>query len=71
MKTSYAHWVEQYSQKVVPAEEAVKTIESNYRVFLTGNCSIPQKTLTALIARAPEIENVEICQALTIGKAPD
>ncbi len=71
MKTSYAHWVEQYRHKVVTAEEAVQTIQSNQRVFLTGNCSIPQKTLSALIAHASKIENVEICQALTIGKAPD
>lgn len=71
MKTSYAHWVEQYKQKVVTAEEAVRAIKSNQRVFLTGNCSVPQKTLKALVDYAPNLENVEICQALTIGKMPD
>jgi acetyl-CoA hydrolase len=39
------------------------------RIFLTGNCSVPQKILAALVEYAPELENVEICQALTIGPA--
>lgn len=62
-------WVEQYHKKIVPAEEAVKAIESRQRVFLTGNCSTPKELLGALVKRAPELEEVEICQALTIGPA--
>ncbi len=71
MRVVHSSWVEQYKSKVVSAEEAVKAIQSNQRVFLTGNCSVPQKTLAALVQRAPEVENVEICQALTIGAIPD
>lgn len=62
-------WVEQYHKKIVSAEEAVKTIQSNQRIFLTGNCSTPKELLAALVRRAPELEDVEICQALTIGPA--
>ncbi|MCZ7553371.1 MAG: hypothetical protein M5U05_12430 [Anaerolineales bacterium] len=58
-----------YQSRVVSAEEAVRHIKSGDRVFLTGNCSIPQKTLAALVDYAVELENVEICQALTIGPA--
>jgi len=58
-----------YQSRVVSAEEAVRHIKSGDRVFLTGNCSIPQKTLAALVDYAVELENVEICQALTIGSA--
>jgi len=58
-----------YQSRVVSAEEAVRQIKSGDRVFLTGNCSIPQATLTALVNYAPQLENVEICQALTIGSA--
>lgn len=62
-------WTGIYENKVVTAEEAVKAIESGDRIFLTGNCSVPQVLLKALVARAPELENVEICHALTIGSS--
>jgi 4-hydroxybutyrate CoA-transferase len=58
-----------YESRVVSAEEAVRHIKSNQRVFLTGNCSVPQTVLSALVEYAPELENVEICQALTVGPA--
>lgn len=50
-------------------EEAVRIIKSGQRIFLTGNCSVPQKVLAALVDYAPQLENVEICQALTVGPA--
>ncbi|HNC08007.1 MAG TPA: acetyl-CoA hydrolase/transferase C-terminal domain-containing protein [Anaerolineales bacterium] len=59
-----------YQSRVTTAEEAVKVIKSGHRVFLTGNVSVPQKLLMALVAYAPNITDVEVCQALTIG-APD
>lgn len=58
-----------YQSRVVTPEDAVRHIKSGDRVFLTGNCSIPLKVLDALVDYAPELENVEICQALTIGPA--
>lgn len=58
-----------YQSKIVSPEEAVTHIHSGDRIFLTGNCSVPQKTLGALVQYAPNLENVEICQALTIGPA--
>jgi 4-hydroxybutyrate CoA-transferase len=58
-----------YESRVVSAEEAVRHIKSNQRLFLTGNCSVPQTVLSALVDYAPELENVEICQALTVGPA--
>jgi acetyl-CoA hydrolase len=62
-------WINQYENRVVKAEEAVRHIQSNQRLFLTGNCSVPQKVLAALVDYAPNLENVEICQALTVGTA--
>ena len=64
------NWLTQYQPRVTTAEEAVKIIGSGRRVFLTGNCSVPQKVLAALVARAPELTDVEITQVLTIGEAP-
>jgi 4-hydroxybutyrate CoA-transferase len=58
-----------YESRIVTAEEAVRQIKSGNRIFLTGNCSVPQKTLAALVDYAPELTGVEICQALTVGPA--
>ena len=64
------NWLSQYQPRVTTAEEAVKVIGSGRRVFLTGNCSVPQKLLSALVARAGELTDVEITQVLTMGEAP-
>jgi len=58
-----------YKNCVTTAEGAVEAIKSGDRIFLTGNCSVPQKLMEALVARAHELENVEICHALTIGSS--
>ncbi|MDQ7844580.1 MAG: acetyl-CoA hydrolase/transferase C-terminal domain-containing protein [Armatimonadota bacterium] len=58
-----------YAAKIVSADEAVRLIRPGMRVYLTGNCSVPQTLLRALVARAPELHDVEIVQVLTIGPA--
>jgi len=62
-------WTSTYKSRVVTPQEAVQAIKSGNRIFLTGNVSVPQKTLSALVDYAPQLENVEICQALTVGSA--
>lgn len=62
-------WTEQYKNKIKTADEAIKAVKDNDRIFLTGNCSVPKTTLSALVDYAPNLKNVEICQALTIGSA--
>lgn len=58
-----------YKSRIVSPEEAVRKIKSGQRIFLTGNCSVPQIVLSALVDYAPKLSNVEICQALTVGPA--
>ncbi|MFN2144688.1 MAG: acetyl-CoA hydrolase/transferase family protein [Anaerolineales bacterium] len=60
-------WISKYQNRVVTAEEAVTQIKDNYRLFMTGNVSVPIKLLAALVDYAPNIKDVEIVQALTIG----
>lgn len=62
-------WKSIYQSRVVSADEAVKAIQSNHRIFLTGNVSVPKISLAALARRAPLLTGVEICQALTVGPA--
>jgi len=63
-------WLEQYRSRLTTPETAVETIRSGQRVFLTGNCSVPQKLLGALVARAEQLQDVEIVTVLSIGPAP-
>jgi acetyl-CoA hydrolase len=58
-----------YRQRVTTAEEAVSHIRSGQRVFLTGNCSVPQVVVGALVEHAMSLHDVELCQILTFGKA--
>jgi 4-hydroxybutyrate CoA-transferase len=63
------NWQQIYRNKMCSADQAVQAIRSHHRVFMTGNCSVPQELLGALVRRAPELEEVEIVQVLTIGPA--
>ena len=64
-----AGWTTLYQERTTTPDEAVRAITSGYRVFLTGNCSVPQKVLAALVAYAPNVRDVEIVQVLTVGNA--
>ena len=63
------NWNVVYQSRLTTAEEAVKVIKSGNRLFMTGNVSVPQKLLAALVEYAPELGDVEICQALSVGPA--
>jgi len=65
-----ADWHPIYREKLTTAEEAIaKTVTSGCRIFMTGNCSVPRRLVDALVAYAPQVEDVEIDQALTVGAA--
>lgn len=61
------NWKEIYQSRTVSADEAVRAVKSGDRIFLTGNCSVPQTLLAALVKYAPNLRDVEICQALTVA----
>lgn len=63
------NWKETYRSRIRTPEEAVRLIQSDQRIFLTGNCSTPKTLLNALVDYAPELQNVEICQPLTISSS--
>lgn len=60
------NWKTACAERICTAEEAVRRVQSGNRVFLTGNCSVPEKLLNALVQYSSELENVEICQPLTV-----
>jgi len=62
-------WNSIYQSRVTTAEKAVQEVKSGNRIFLTGNVSVPQTLLAALVAYAPLLKDVQICQALSVGPA--
>ena len=56
--------------KSVTAEEAVKIIKSNDRVYLQAAAAVPQELVNAMSERHEELRNVEVCHLHTEGAAP-
>ncbi len=56
-----------WQAKKVDAEAAAGLIGSGQRVFLTGNCSVPQRFTQALVNRYQELRQVELVQLLDLG----
>ena len=55
--------------KWVSAEEAVKTVKSNDRVYLHSVAATPQRLIESLVKRADELKNVELVSLHTEGDA--
>jgi 4-hydroxybutyrate CoA-transferase len=62
-------WIEEYHRKTVSADESVKVVQSGNRVLLQAGCGVPQALEAALVRRAPELRDVEICHMHSGGKA--
>jgi acyl-CoA hydrolase len=57
-------------RKSVSALEAVESVKSGDRVFVHGVAAAPRALIEALVARAPQLRNVEIVHLHTEGDAP-
>lgn len=64
------NWMEEYKKRWTTAEEAVGTVRSGNRVYLSGNAATPYALVRALAARKDELEHVQIINALMIGDDP-
>lgn len=56
--------------QIVTAEEAVRSIGSNQRVFIHGQAATPRVLVEAMSARSSELKGVEIVHLHTEGPAP-
>jgi 4-hydroxybutyrate CoA-transferase len=65
VKSGYAG----YRHKVVSAEQALRCVKSGDRVVLGHACSEPPALVEALVARAPELRDVEIVHMVAMGPA--
>ena len=64
------NWQETYGDVIRSAEKAVAKVRSGHRVFVGTGCAQPLRLVRALVARAGELEDIEIIHLLTFGEAP-
>lgn len=58
-----------HQHKRVTADEAVRHIQSGWRVFAGSGCAAPQVLVAALCKNAAKLHDVELIQLLTFGSA--
>jgi len=63
-------WNSIYRKRVTTADDAVKDIRSGDRVWIHPGCNTPTLLIDAMVARASELENVEVVHILTLAPAP-
>ena len=64
------NWQDEYQSIIANPSEAVARINPGQRVFIGTGCAQPQVLVDALIARAAELEDIEIVHLLTLGAPP-
>ena len=62
-------WREEFRSKCVTAAQALKNVRSGDRVWIQPSCGTPKPLIDALVARAPEVIDVEIVHMKTLGDA--
>ena len=63
-------WNSIYRSRVTTAKDAVAKIESGDRVWIHPGCNTPTMLIDAMVARAPELKDVEVVHILTLADAP-
>jgi acetyl-CoA hydrolase len=64
------NWSDLYRRRVTTAAEAVQTIRSGDHVWIHPGCNTPKLLVDAMVARADELEDVEVVHLLTLADAP-
>ncbi|HTV13556.1 MAG TPA: acetyl-CoA hydrolase/transferase C-terminal domain-containing protein [Acidobacteriaceae bacterium] len=62
-------WRDEYRAKCVSAAEALGAVHSGDRVWIQSGCGTPSTLVNALVARAPELFDVEVVHMMTLGSA--
>ena len=63
------NWREEYRNKCMDAAQALGVVHSGARVWIQSGCGTPSLLVDALVARAPEVRDVEIVHMMTLGSA--
>ena len=62
-------WSADYRQKCVTAAEALEVLRSGDRVWIQSGCGTPSTLVEAMVARAPDVHDVEVVHMKTLGEA--
>ena len=62
-------WSDEYRGKLMSATDALKAVRSGERVWIQSGCGTPSTLVDALVARAQELQEVEIVHMKTLGNA--
>ncbi|HUV97582.1 MAG TPA: acetyl-CoA hydrolase/transferase C-terminal domain-containing protein [Acidobacteriaceae bacterium] len=62
-------WKGDYQSKQMSAKQALQAVRSSERVWIQSGCGTPSVLVDALVARAPELHDVEIVHMMTLGSA--
>jgi 4-hydroxybutyrate CoA-transferase len=62
-------WAEAYRRRVTTAEEAVRAVRSGDHVWVHAGCNNPEELVHAMVARAPQLRDVEVTHLMTFGGA--
>jgi 4-hydroxybutyrate CoA-transferase len=62
-------WQEEYRGKCMSASQAVTSVRSGDRVWIQPSCGTPKPLIDALVARSPELVDVELVHMKTLGEA--
>ena len=57
----------EYRQRLTTAEDAAGLVRSGDRIWVQQGCGVPLPLLDALVGRAAELHDVEVCHMLTMG----
>lgn len=63
------NWRDAYRNQCMHAAKALEVVHSGERVWVQSGCGTPSVLLDALVARAPELHDVEIVHMKTLGEA--
>lgn len=63
------NWKDNFLERIVTPEQAVRHIKSGDRVVVGHACGEPSALIEALVNRAPELEGVEIVHMVAMGPA--
>jgi acyl-CoA hydrolase len=62
-------WNDSYRRKVVTADQALQAVRSGDHVWIHAGCNNPEELVRAMVARAPELKEVEVTHLMTFGCA--
>jgi len=62
-------WMDEYSRKRMSAADALQAVRSGDRIWIQSGCGTPTVLVDALVARAPQLHDVEVVHMMTLGSA--